>query len=175
MPIIASIAAATITGTVTYVTAAKRNVPLSAVTHMLHLRIEPLNMDIARTLPPPIVTVNGTVLNPPHNYPISGETTAIVDVSRAMAFVDLYKTRDKRQVQVLGDVAAIATGSITKLEELNRLALDSGACPGGAHGIPIPHGGDMAKYGSTVISDLKNARATIEPILQQPPPDASKL
>jgi hypothetical protein len=57
VPIIASLGAATITGFVTYSTSAKTNPGLQG-SHMLHLRVDPIDLGQTRALPLPIVTVN---------------------------------------------------------------------------------------------------------------------
>ena len=61
---------------------------------------------------------------------------------------------------MLRNIAAMVDGSIAKLEQVKKMALDNG-CPGGAHGIAIPHGGDMASLSSEVITNLTNAKAAI--------------
>jgi hypothetical protein len=107
--------------------------------------------------------MNGEERHPPFNFLIASETTEIVDVSDAMAVTGRIQARDARQQEVLNNIVAMAASSITKLNRLNQFALDLG-CPGGDHGERIPHGGDMAALSTAVISDLTNAKSTIESI-----------
>jgi hypothetical protein len=73
-----------------------------------------------------------------------------------------------KQKAVLGNVVKMFDPSVTALQEVNQMALDNG-CPGGAHGIPIPHGGDIASRSSGVISNLGNAKSFIQSVIDSLP------
>jgi hypothetical protein len=73
-----------------------------------------------------------------------------------------------KQKTVLGNVVGTVGPSVAELDEINKMALDNG-CPGGAHGIPIPHGGDIASRSSNVKANLENAKPNIEAVIQSLP------
>jgi hypothetical protein len=73
-----------------------------------------------------------------------------------------------KQKDVLGNVVKMVDPSVAELQEINKMALDNG-CPGGAHGIPIPHGGDIASRSSSVISNLTNAKSFIQSVINSLP------
>jgi hypothetical protein len=171
-PIVASLGAAIITGLVTYATKA----PGPSVSHMLHLRIDPIALGSTQRLPPPIVTINNTVQKPPLSFPVTAETTAIVDVSDAIDFVKVVKKRDDDQREALSNVAAIAANaetSISRLKQLNQLALDTG-CPGGAHGVEIPHGRDIAGLSNEVINNINQLKSISVSVLRPDDPAQPK-
>jgi hypothetical protein len=53
-------------------------------------------------------------------------------------------------------------------KEVDQMALDNG-CRGGGHGIPIPHGGDIASRSSNVMANLTNAKSNIEAVIHSLP------
>jgi hypothetical protein len=137
--------------------------------HLVHFRIEPLDSGQTQALPRPIVTINGEVLNPPPHYLVASEVTAIIDVSDAISFVNQYKERDAKQASLLNGVSAQITSSVPKLQEIAKIAT-SDACPGGAHGIPIPNGPTLAAHSSSILANFQSTQAAIAAVLNEPPP-----
>jgi hypothetical protein len=72
------------------------------------------------------------------------------------------------QKEALDNVARTVDPSVRQLTEINQMALSDG-CPGGAHGIPIPHGGDIASRSSSVMTNLANAKSAIEGVIRSLP------
>ncbi len=89
--------------------------------------------------------------------------------SDANRTADLYKARDASQMSALGSAAAFTDHSIGELKKLNALTGDGLACPGGAHGQPIPHGADMTALGTSIMSDLSKTKQAIESVAHGSP------
>ncbi|RFB96549.1 hypothetical protein B5K08_09280 [Rhizobium leguminosarum bv. trifolii] len=91
-------------------------------------------------------------------------------ISSAAAFLDArlagekdleiksYQQREAHQIQALSGVEKVADHAASELAQLNRLTGDTLACPGGAHGQPIPHGSDMTRLGASIQGDLSSIK-----------------
>jgi hypothetical protein len=136
---------------------------------MLHLRIDPTDLGKQRSLPPPIVTINGEVQKEdPVSYSIKNETTAIVDVTDAINYVRkqrevLLETQNNvvRQTNLLQETVSRAGALSQTFNGINQF-LTTEACPGGPHGLPIPHGGDFASQGSAAVANLQSLVTAIQ-------------
>jgi hypothetical protein len=51
------------------------------------------------------------------------------------------------------------------LQEITSMASAEG-CPGGAHGIAIPHGADMASRSSSVLATIQGAASNIKDVIE---------
>jgi hypothetical protein len=51
-------------------------------------------------------------------------------------------------------ISTLAADGIETMKKLNNLIGDLAACPGGGHGIPIPHGRDMTLLGNQIVGTL---------------------
>jgi hypothetical protein len=146
----------------------------SGASHVIHLRVDPIDMGEKRKLPAPIVTMNGAKLKEPFDYPVVSEVTAIIDVSDAINFVEAYRAHDASQRQVLNDIATRANDSIAKLVALNNLETGN-ICFGGAHGVPSPDAPKMAQLSSAVRSEIASTLAAAQSVVQQSPPDVTEF
>jgi len=144
---------------------------INAKGHMVYFRVEPMESGKSSNFPPPIVTINSDVLTAaPRKYFVESDVTAIIDVSDSINLANNFKNdannyRQKSDSQraVLNNIGRSGAESISKLQTVRSIALDSG-CPGGSHGIAIPRGGDMAALSSEVISNITNTQRAIEAI-----------
>jgi hypothetical protein len=75
-----------------------------------------------------------------------------------------------RQKEMLANIVKTVDPSIDKLEEIRKMASDGGGCPGGGHGIPIPHGVDMASRSEHVSANLSFAKNNIQSVIDSLPP-----
>jgi hypothetical protein len=73
-----------------------------------------------------------------------------------------------KQREVLDNVVKTMDPSVEELKQINGMALDNG-CPGGAHGLPISHGGDIAARSSNVMANLNNAKSNIVSVIHSLP------
>ena len=73
-----------------------------------------------------------------------------------------------KQREILVNVANTVPELITKLQEISQMALADG-CPGGPHGLPIPHGGDIASRSSAVMATLTDGKASIVSVIHSIP------
>jgi hypothetical protein len=69
-----------------------------------------------------------------------------------------YQERDARQTQAFSGVEKLVDHAVGELAQLNKLTGDTLACPGGAHGQPIPHGSDMTRLGASIQGDLASIK-----------------
>jgi hypothetical protein len=74
-----------------------------------------------------------------------------------------------KQRAVLKNVKDGLANAEPKLQEVVQMASDAGACPGGGHGVPIPHGSDMATRSSAVIATLSAFEAEISSVVESLP------
>ena len=120
--------------------------------HILYLRVEPLDMNTAHKFPPPTVTINAKVQQNPLQYPIGSDVTAIVDVNQAISFVEDYASVSQHQQTAIVNAASILTQMQGQLGKLSALAIND-SCSGGPHGIPTNHSGEIQAV-STSLSAL---------------------
>lgn len=74
-----------------------------------------------------------------------------------------------KQRAVLATTGKALSDAEPKLKEINQMASDGGGCPGGGHGIPIPHGADMASRSSGVLATLQGATGNIQNVIDSLP------
>jgi hypothetical protein len=74
-----------------------------------------------------------------------------------------------KQRAVLANAEKALADASPKLREIISMASDGGGCPGGAHGIAIPHGADMASRGSGVLAALEAGRSNIHAVIESLP------
>lgn len=74
-----------------------------------------------------------------------------------------------KQRAVLATTSKNLSDAEPSLKEINQMASDGGGCPGGGHGIPIPHGADMASRSSGVLATLQGATGTIQNVIDSLP------
>jgi hypothetical protein len=125
--------------------------------HRLFLRIEPLDMDTAHKFPPPTVTINQEVQKNPLQYSIHADVTAIVDVGRAITFVEEYAAANGQQQNYIINVASILTQMQDQLAKQNVFAIND-SCSGGPHGIPSNHAGEITALNTSLSSLASNMR-----------------
>jgi hypothetical protein len=140
--------------------------------HWIYFRVEPMASGRSSGFPSPIITINSEDLSQPRRYFLTSDVTAIIDVTdsirladRIKADADVIRVGSERQASVLTRISERTPDLVGKLQRVNSLALDNG-CPGGAHGLPIPHGGEMAAASSEVIRSLTDTQREIREIVQ---------
>jgi hypothetical protein len=77
---------------------------------------------------------------------------------------DFTKQRD-----VLATTSKNLSDAEPSLKEIGQMAADGGGCPGQGHGIPIPHGADMASRSSGVLATLRGATGSIKNVIDSLP------
>jgi len=100
----------------------------------LYLRVIPLDVGSKRTLPPPIIKANGTLLDDKMEYVVKSQVTAIVDVTDAIDFVREFRTQNDQQRQVLSNLVSSSDAMVGDLQRI--IAINSQICPGGSNGVP---------------------------------------
>ena len=128
--------------------------------HYLYLRVEPLDMDTAHKFPPPTVTINQQVQKNPLQYSINADVTAIVDVGRAISFVEDYASVNARQQGAITNVAAMVTQMQAQLARQNQFAIND-SCSGGPHGIPSNHSGEITALNTSLSGLASNIAGVV--------------
>ncbi|MGG6896740.1 hypothetical protein [Rhizobium sp. BR 315] len=72
--------------------------------------------------------------------------------------IKTLEARTTQQTQAMAGVDQFVVHAISELGQLNKLTGDTLACPGGAHGQPIPHGSEMTRLGASILSDLSSIK-----------------
>jgi hypothetical protein len=73
-----------------------------------------------------------------------------------------------KQRSILSGVAKRLADAEPKLQEVVQMASTNG-CPGGAHGIAIPHGSDMAARSSAVLQTLGDSETDLDSVIESLP------
>ncbi|TPM36517.1 hypothetical protein FKO01_05620 [Mesorhizobium sp. B2-3-3] len=139
----------------------------TGASHLVYFRVEPLDMGARRVLPPPVITVNGGVLAYPASYAVKADVTAIVDVNDAVGAAEERAATIARQQSVLTTASDSTQTALTALIQANNFASDNQGCPGGAHGIGIPHGPDIVRLNNTAIAALSGAQESMKAYIQK--------
>ncbi|MER8394905.1 hypothetical protein NKH10_23780 [Mesorhizobium sp. M1340] len=143
--------------------------PNPTVSHVLHMRVEPQALGKTRTLPEPIITINGKRLEEPLDFSIKSEVTVIVDVSDAVSFTQEFRSQNARQATALSSIASQVDGLVSQLQRASRLIDNS--CSGGAHGVQPLHAAEVIAINSSVANVLSSTKAAVDSALAVAPPE----
>ncbi|KQU98923.1 hypothetical protein [Devosia sp. Root105] len=124
---------------------------MTPTSHMVHLRVDPLESD-ASDLPAPVAIVNSVKYSPPLNIIVGQEVTAIVDVTKAMNVARASVAKSNAQDAALAQISRDLANALPALQQAAIQSTD--ACPGGAHGVP-------AQSQGAVLANLSKAESAI--------------
>jgi hypothetical protein len=141
--------------------------------HLLYLTVIPNQMH-GSDLPPPVITINNENQPIPLRYQIAEDVTAIVDVNDAVNklrnVTSLVQQQQgilveknnalAAQAEVVHKADAIVSTMQGDLEKLTEFAAND-SCPGGPHGVPSNHAGEIA----TVKESLSSAASNVKGLL----------
>jgi hypothetical protein len=74
-----------------------------------------------------------------------------------------------KQRSILVNVEKTLTDAAPALDDIDKLASDQGGCPGGSHGVPIPHGAQMAAASARVQGALGGVIPYVRSVMQSLP------
>jgi len=86
------------------------------------------------------------------------------NLSAVLARAQTAESRVAAAWQVMNGIAVMVPDSVTKLQQVNGVLTNGGACNGGRSGEPLPHGSEMATLSSAVMNNLAAAKSSIEGI-----------
>jgi hypothetical protein len=135
--------------------------------YALHLRVLPLDMGAKQYLPMPIINVNNKILNanPPRTYSIMAESTAVIDVSDAINFVQDLRSQDTRQRHAMSTAVSTADALVAKLQDSTQLI--GRACSGGSNGIPPQSAPTLIGINTSVANSIASTKAALASALAE--------
>lgn len=139
-------------------------------THTLHLAVMPLDLGRIQSLPMPIINVNGTKLSEraPRTYAVAKETTAIVDVTDAINFVQEYRSQSERQRQAMSNVVSGADVLVAQLQRTTQLIDRS--CSGGRNGVSPAIAPEIIAINTSVANSISSTKAALSAAVAEVPP-----
>lgn len=170
LAIVVPIITAIITATATYLT--KPGPGPVPNPHVLSLQVLPNDLEVSG-LPPARVTMNSQDVKTPVDHKVTGDTRAVVDVSKAVdyarASIDSGSACYAAAVQAQKDLAAASGASNTFTSRVG-----GSICGGGSNGIPSPMSGSLVQQGNELTGKLQAIIANLARVQSQAPSPPGK-